>query len=382
MGFLNLLFSSNERDIAKMRKTVDQINSFEPQFEKLTDEQLKAKTDEFKSRLQNNETLDDLLPEAFAAVREAGKRTLNQRAFDVQMIGGIVLHQGRIAEMKTGEGKTLTATLPLYLNSLEGKGAHLITTNDYLAKFHAQWMGKVYNFLGASVGALQGASIETGEYESSYLYDADYNNEDEPVYANLRRVDKIEAYNADITYGTNHIYGFDYLRDNMVFTKEELSQRELNYAIVDEVDSILIDEARVPLIISGMATQSSDLYIRMNRVVSRLMHERDYTVDEKSRTAMLTDEGMKRVEDGIGVDNLSNDVELMHHASAALKANSLFKLDVDYVVKDGQVIIVDEFTGRLMFGRRFGDGLHQAIEAKEGVKVEHENQTLATITFQ
>ena len=382
MGLFNLLFSSNERDIAKMRKIVDIINSHEPQFEKMTDEQIKAKTAEFKSRLQNGETLDDLLPEAFAAVREAGKRTLNQRAFDVQMIGGIVLHQGRIAEMKTGEGKTLTATLPLYLNSLEGKGAHLITTNDYLAKFHAQWMGRVYNFLGISVGALQGASIETGEYESSYLYDPDYNNEDEPVYSNLRRVEKREAYEADITYGTNHIYGFDYLRDNMVFTKEELSQRELNYAIVDEVDSILIDEARVPLIISGMATQSSDLYIRMNRVVARLMPERDYTVDEKSRTAMLTDEGMKRVEDGIGVDNLSNDVELMHHASAALKAHSLFKLDVDYVVKDGQVIIVDEFTGRLMFGRRYGDGMHQAIEAKEGVKIEHENQTLATITFQ
>jgi preprotein translocase subunit SecA len=382
MGFLNLLFSGNEREIAKMRKTVDKINSYEHELQKLTDEQLKAKTTEFRQRLADGETLDDLLPEAFAVVREAGVRTLGMRHFDVQMIGGIVLHQGRIAEMKTGEGKTLVATLPMYLNALEGKGAHLITTNDYLAKFHAQWMGGLYNFLGLSVGALQGSSVETGELEASYLYDADYKNVEEPVYKNLRRVEKRESYEADITYGTNHVYGFDYLRDNMVFSKEELSQRELNYAIVDEVDSILIDEARVPLIISGMPTQSSGLYQRVNRVISRLMPERDYSVDEKSRSAVLTEEGMKRVEEGLGVDNLSEDMELMHHANAALKAHALFKLDVDYVVKDGQVIIVDEFTGRLMFGRRYGDGLHQAIEAKEGVKIEQENQTLATITFQ
>ncbi|MHB1000904.1 MAG: preprotein translocase subunit SecA [Armatimonadota bacterium] len=382
MGFLSLLFNANEREIAKFRKIADKINSFEPEFSALSDAQLRAKTDEFRSRLADSQTLDDLLPEAFAAVREASKRTTGMRHFDVQMIGGMVLHQGRIAEMKTGEGKTLVATLPLYLNALEGKGAHLITTNDYLAKFHAQWMGQIYNFLGMTVGALQGASVETGEMEASYVYDADYDNVDEPVYKNLRRVEKREAYETDITYGTNHVYGFDYLRDNMVFTRDELSQRELNYAIVDEVDSILIDEARVPLIISGMATQSSDLYYRMNRIVARLMPERDYTKDEKSRTAMLTDEGMSRVEEALGVENLSDDVELMHHASVALKAHALFKNDVDYVVKDGQVIIVDEFTGRLMFGRRYGDGMHQAIEAKEGVKIEHENQTLATITFQ
>ncbi|MCX6377706.1 MAG: SEC-C metal-binding domain-containing protein, partial [Armatimonadetes bacterium] len=248
--------------------------------------------------------------------------------------------------------------------------------------FHAQWMGPIYNFLGLSVGALQGSNAETGEFESSYTFDPDYRNEEEPVYLNLRRVETREAYNADITYGTNHVYGFDYLRDNMAFSQDEIVQRELHYAIVDEVDSILIDEARTPLIISGQAAQSTDLYYRMDRVVARLMEERDYTIDEKAKTAMLTDEGLKRVEDGIGVSNLADDVELMHHASAALKARSVYKRDFDYVVKDGQVIIVDEFTGRLMFGRRYGDGMHQAIEAKEGVKIEHESQTLATITYQ
>jgi preprotein translocase subunit SecA len=382
MGFLASIFSGNEREIARLSKVVEEISSFEPALEALSDAQLRAKTEEFKGRLANGETLDDILPEAFAAVREAGKRTVGMRHFDVQMIGGMVLHQGRIAEMKTGEGKTLVATLPLYLNALEGRGAHLVTVNDYLAKFHAQWMGPIYHFLGMSVGALQGSNAETGEFESSYTFDPDYRNEEEPVYLNLRRVEKREAYNADVTYGTNHVYGFDYLRDNMAFSQDEIVQRELHYAIVDEVDSILIDEARTPLIISGQAAQSTDLYYRMDRVVARLMEERDYTIDEKAKTAMLTDEGLKRVEDGIGVANLSDDVEMMHHASAALKARSVYKRDFDYVVKDGQVIIVDEFTGRLMFGRRYGDGMHQAIEAKEGVKIEHESQTLATITYQ
>ena len=386
MGFVNQIISGNEREIARLRKAVEKINAFEPAFEALSDSELKAKTQEFKDRLAKGETLDDLLSEAFAVVREAGKRTVGMRHFDVQMIGGMVLHQGRIAEMKTGEGKTLVATLPLYLNALEGRGAHLVTVNDYLAKFHAQWMGGVYDFLGMSVGALQGSNAETGEFEASYIYDRDYTNEDEPVYPNLRRIDKRDAYNADITYGTNHVYGFDYLRDNMAFSREELVQRELHYSIVDEVDSILIDEARTPLIISGQAEQSSDLYYKMDRVASRLIAEKDFTIDEKARTAMLTDEGITKVEQGIGVDNLADDPELMHHANAALKARTIFKKDIDYVVKgdgaDKQVIIVDEFTGRLMFGRRYGDGLHQAIEAKEGIKPEAESQTLATITYQ
>ena len=382
MSFLTSILSGNEREIAKMRKVCEQINDLEPRLEALSDEQLRAKTDEFKSRLANGETLDDILPEGFAVVREAAKRTIRQRHFDVQMIGAMVLHQGRIAEMRTGEGKTLAATLPLYLNALEGKGAHLVTVNDYLGKFHAQWMGAIYDFLGMTVGALQGSNAETGEHEASYLYDPDYVNEDEPVYSNLRRCNKRDAYMADITYGTNHVFGFDYLRDNMAFSSEELVQRELHYAIVDEVDSILVDEARVPLIISGQAAQSTDMYHKMDRIVARLQEERDYTIDEKAKTAMFTDEGLTRVEEGIGVENLSDDMELMHHATAAVKAHAVFKKDFDYVVKDGQVIIVDEFTGRLMFGRRWGDGLHQAVEAKEGCKVEHESQTLATITYQ
>lgn len=382
MSIVTWLLDNTERDLGKLRKAVGKINVWEPEFEKLTDEELRAKTDEFKQRLADGETLDDLLPEAFAVVREAAKRTIGQRHFDVQMIGGMVLHQGRIAEMKTGEGKTLTATLPLYLNSLEGKGAHLVTVNDYLAKFHAQWMGPIYHFLGVSVGALQGSNPETGELEASYIFDPDYVNEEEPTYPNLRRVDKKEAYLADVTYGTNYVFGFDYLRDNMAFSREELVQRELHYAIVDEVDSILIDEARTPLIISGQAARSTELYYKMDRVVARLQPERDYTIDEKARTATLTDEGIRRVEEGIGVDNLAEDPQLMHHANAALKARTIFKKDIDYVVKNGQVILVDEFTGRLMFGRRLSDGLHQAIEAKEGVKIEHESQTLATITYQ
>lgn len=404
MSLMSLL-SGNEREIARMRKVVAKINAFEPELERLSDADLRAKTEEFKTRLVESETLDDLLPEAFAVVREASKRTTGLRHFDVQMIGGMVLHQGRIAEMKTGEGKTLVATLPLYLNALEGKGAHLVTVNDYLAKFHAQWMGAIYNFLGLSVGALQGSNPETGELEASYIYDPEYENEEEPVYLHLRRSDKRESYLADITYGTNHVFGFDYLRDNMAFSKDDLVQRDLNYAIVDEVDSILIDEARTPLIISGVAAKSSELYARVDQVVRRILRtpgavkigvkassrfkdpeeidERVMVeVDEKARSATLTDTGIHNAEQALGVDNLTDDPEMMHHVSAALKAHTIYKKDVDYVVRDGQVIIVDEFTGRLMFGRRYGDGQHQAIEAKEGIKPEAESQTLATITYQ
>ena len=344
----------------------------EPEIKKLSDAQLKGKTQEFKNRLANGETLDDILPEAFAVVREASVRVLAMRHFRVQLMGGIILHQGRIAEMKTGEGKTLVATLPLYLNALTGKGAHLITVNDYLAKYQSELMGKIYNFLGLSVGVI--------------VHDMD-NDE--------RR----QAYNSDITYGTNNEFGFDYLRDNMVVYKENMVQRDLNYAIVDEVDSILIDEARTPLIISGQGEKSTDLYRQADSFARRLTklvvketddkqqlddREYDYIVDEKAHTATLTQRGIEKAEKFFGIENLS-DIENMtisHHINQALKAHGLMKNDVDYVVKDDEVIIVDEFTGRLMYGRRYSDGLHQAIEAKEGVKVERESKTLATITFQ
>jgi len=384
MKILQLL-SSNERELRRFRKVVEKINSLEPSMKALTDAQLRAKTDEFRARLEKGDTLDDLLPEAFAVVREAGCRVIGPdkaRHFDVQLIGGMVLHEGRIAEMKTGEGKTLTATLPLYLNALEGKGAHLVTVNDFLARRDARWYGPIYHFLGITVGAIRGASAETGELGGSYVYDPDYRAEGPDDWDCLRPVSRREAYLCDITYGTNNEFGFDYLRDNMAPSLAHLVQRELHYAIVDEVDSILIDEARTPLIISGVAQQATDIYYTMDRAVRRLVRDRHYTVDEKARTAMLTDEGVRYLEEILGVPNLSEDFQLMSHASSALKAHAVFKRDVDYVVKDGQVIIVDEFTGRLMFGRRWSDGLHQAVEAKEGCKIEHESQTLATITFQ
>lgn len=400
MGFLGTILNANEREIKRFRRIVDQINALEPAIQKLSDEQLKGKTDEFRERLAAGEKLDDLLPEAFAVVREAGCRTFGPdkaRHFDVQMIGAIVLHQGRIAEMRTGEGKTLTATLALYLNALEGKGAHLVTVNDYLAKRDARWYGPIYHFLGLSVAAIQGQSAESGSSRASYIYDPTYEPDDEDEWEHLRplgdddnpydpanKAGRRLAYQADITYGTNSEFGFDYLYDNMAFSKEELVQRELNYAIVDEVDSILIDEARTPLIISGQARESTDLYYKMDRVIARLRKETDYTVDEKAKTAMLTEEGIQKVEEAIGCGNLTDpeNLELMQHANSALKARAVFKRDIDYVVKDGQVHIVDEFTGRLMFGRRWSDGLHQAVEAKEGVKIQEENQTLATITYQ
>jgi preprotein translocase subunit SecA len=381
MRFLLNLFDSNERDIRRYRKVVEKINALEDSIARLSNEQLRAKTDEFRDRLAKGETLDDLLPEAFAVVREASKRTLKMRHFDVQLIGGMVLHDGRIAEMKTGEGKTLVATLPIYLNALEGKGVHLVTANDYLARRDAVWMGPIYHFLGMSVGVIQGQSPETGEIGGSYIYTPGYQAPD-PRYMYLKECHRREAYLADITYGTNNEFGFDYLRDNMAFSIEDVVQRELNYAIVDEVDSILIDEARTPLIISGYAGESTDLYYRVDRVVRHLQPGRDYTLEEKQKIVTLTEEGIQRVEQGLGVKNLAEDPDLMHHVNAALKAHTIFKRDVDYVVRDGEIIIVDEFTGRLMFGRRYSDGLHQAIEAKEGVPIRQENQTLATITFQ
>ncbi len=357
-GILKKIFGTkNEREIKRLWPIVEQINSIEPNLVALSDSQLKDKTAEFKKRLEAGETLEDILPEAFAVVREVSKRTLKMRHFDVQLLGGIVLHEGKIAEMKTGEGKTLVATLPVYLNALEGNGAHIVTVNDYLARRDARWMGPIYNFLGLSVGViLHGLTDEQRQ----------------------------ASYNSDITYGTNNEFGFDYLRDNMKYDISQYVQRELNYAIVDEVDSILIDEARTPLIISGPSEESTDKYYKIDKIIPKLQKNTDYTIDEKARTAILTEDGNLKVERLIGSGNLydPSNIELVHHVLQALKAYTLFKKDVDYIVKDGEVIIVDEFTGRLMPGRRWSDGLHQAVEAKEGVKIENENQTLATITFQ
>ncbi len=357
LGFLKDLFDDNAKEIKRQSRRVAIINELEPEMQKLSDRELQHKTVEFKERLAVGASLDDLLPEAFAVVREASHRVLGLRHFDVQLIGGMVLHEGNIAEMKTGEGKTLVATLPAYLNALSGKGVHIVTVNDYLARRDSEWMGQIYKFLGLSVGL---------------------------IVHGLEFADRKRAYNADITYGTNNEFGFDYLRDNMVFHPEHMVQRELNYAIVDEVDSILIDEARTPLIISGPGEKPKELYQQVARIIPRLKAGEDYEVDEKERRATLTDQGIAKVEKMLGVDNLYDDVntELFHHVNQALHAHTLMKRDVDYVVKDGQIIIVDEFTGRLMFGRRYSEGLHQAIEAKEGVKVEKESQTLATITFQ
>jgi preprotein translocase subunit SecA len=381
MSLLKTLLDGNEREVKKLRSVVEtKINPLEPQFEKLSNEELAAKTAEFRERLTKGETLDDIMPEAFAVVREAAKRTLKQRHYDVQMIGGMVLHQGRMSEMATGEGKTLVATLPLYLNALEGKGAHLVTVNDYLAKRDAVWNGAVFHLLGLSIGCIQAQSPQHPR-GAAYRYTPGHVAED-PHFNDLVFIHRRDAYLCDILYGTNSEFGFDYLRDNMAFSADELVQRELNFAIVDEADSILVDEARTPLIISGEPQQSGDLYYRVDRVVARLQHETHYTLDEKAKTAMLTDEGVTVVEQGLGVQNMADDVELMHHINAALRARFAYKRDVDYVVKDNQVIIVDENTGRLMFGRRYSDGLHQAIEAKEGVKVEEETQTVATITIQ
>ena len=373
---LNKIFGSkNEREIKRMRPVVAAIGAKEPDMARFSDRDLGAKTEEFKKRLADGTTLDELLPEAFAVCREMSKRALAMRHFDVQLIGGMILHEGKIAEMKTGEGKTLVATLALYLNALQGKGAHLITVNDYLAKRDAQWMAPLYHNLGLSVGVIQ--------HEASFLFDPAYEAEDKRLQ-HLRPCTRQEAYRADITYGTNNEFGFDYLRDNMVGDLEHCVQREQNFAIVDEVDSILIDEARTPLIISGPTEDSTDLYYRIDRIIPSLRRETDYTIEEKTKTAALTEEGNEKVERALGVANLYDlaNMNLVHHVVQALRAHALYHLDVDYVVKDGEVLIVDEFTGRLMPGRRWSDGLHQAVEAKEGVKIANENQTLASITFQ
>src|SRR5436189_1623082 len=354
-----LFGSANDRYIKSLGPLVDQINELEPELEKLSDEQLRARTGEFKQRLADGAELDDLLVEAFATVREASKRTLGQRHFDVQLMGGIVLHRGMIAEMKTGEGKTLVSTLPVYLNALTGKGVHIVTVNDYLAHRDAEWMGQIYKFLGLTVGILVNAV--------------------EPLTDERRA-----AYQADITYGTNNEFGFDYLRDNMVGSLDQMVQRDLNYAIVDEVDNILIDEARTPLIISGQAQESTNMYAQFARWAPRLKRETDYTVEEKTRSVILTDAGIDKLEQIAGVKTIydENNLDLTRYMENAIKAQIIFKRDKDYIVKDGEVIIVDEFTGRQMPGRRYSEGLHQAIEAKEGVKVQRENHTLATITFQ
>ena len=385
MAWLSKLFGdANEKELRKLQPTVDEINALEPAFEALSDEELRDKTTEFRGRYLAGEDLDELLPEAFAAVREASKRTLGQRHFDVQLMGGIALHQGKIAEMKTGEGKTLVATLPTYLNALPGKGVHLVTVNDYLAKRDAGWNGRIFNALGLTTAAIVGGDVVGG---ASFMYDAGYKDDhvtDERL-EHLRATDRHTAYAADITCGTNNEYGFDYLRDNLATDLAQCVQRKLHYAIVDEVDNILIDEARTPLIISGPAEESPDMYYRFAKAVRVLREEdEDYAVDEKMRAVSLTDNGIHKMEKLLGVDNLYADgnFQLAHHLEQAAKAQVLFKRDRDYIVEDGEVIIIDEFTGRKMVGRRYSEGLHQALEAKEGVKVERENVTQATITFQ
>ena len=375
MKLFSKIFGDNEREVKKYLPLVEQVNALEPDFEALSDEELRAKTDEFRQRIADGETVDDLLPEAFAAVREAARRQVGQRPYDVQLIGALVLHQGKISELKTGEGKTLTATLPLYLNALEGKGAHLITVNDYLAKRDAQWYGPVFDSLGLSLGVLQ--------HEEAFLFATEKQNDIENM-EHLKPCSRREAYYADITYGTNHEFGFDYLRDNMAVALDGCVQRELHYAIVDEVDNILIDEARTPLIISGPAEDSAAKYQTFARVAPQLTVEEHYTVDEKQRAVLLTEDGVERLERLLGINNIyaPENYRLTRYMEAALKAQVIYKRDVDYVVKDGEIVIVDDFTGRLMFGRRWSDGLHQAVEAKEGVRIQNESITYATITLQ
>src|ERR671938_604046 len=385
MAWLSKLFGdSNEKELRRLQPLVDRINALEREFAALSDAELRDKTTEFRGRYLAGEELDNLLPEAFAAVREAAKRTLGQRHFDVQLMGGIVLHRGKIAEMKTGEGKTLVATLPAYLNALGGQGVHLVTVNDYLAKRDSGWNGRIFDLLGMTTAAIVGADARGNTV--SYLFDPTYTDErasDERL-AHLRPIDRHTAYAADITYGTNSEFGFDYLRDNLATNLAQCVQRTLNYAIVDEVDNILIDEARTPLIISGPAEETQEMYYRFARAVTRLRPEEDYTVDEKMRAVSLTDAGIHKMEKLLGVDNLyaEGNFMLAHHLEQAVKAQVLFKRDRDYIVEDGQVIIIDEFTGRKMFGRRFSEGLHQALEAKENVKIERENVTQATVTLQ
>ena len=381
MNFLRKLFDTSKKDVDALVPIVNQINALEPQISPLTDEQLKAKAADLKKRAQGGETLDKLLVEVFAVTREASKRTLGMRQFDVQLTGGAVLHQGRISEMKTGEGKTLVAVAPIILNALSGRGAHLVTVNDYLARRDAVWMGPIYHFMGLSVGIIQGQSPDSDELGGSYYYEPGAEHED-PRYQNLIPCTRREAYGCDITYGTNHEFGFDYLRDNMAFDETELVMRELNYAMIDEVDSILIDEARTPHIISGPSMEDVSVYKVVDEVVRKLEKEVHWTADKKNHSASLTEEGMDYIEEIMGIDNIAADPKLFHHVNASVKAYALFDKDIDYVVRSGEVVIVDENTGRMMFGRRFGDGLHQALEAKERVAVQRESQTIATITFQ
>ncbi len=379
MGILDKVFgNANQREIDRIKKIVEKINNLEEEFEGFSDEEIKEKTVEFKERIKNKETLGNVLPEAFAVAREAAKRTLGQRHYDVQLIGGVVLHEGKIAEMKTGEGKTLASTLAVYLNALSGKGVHVITVNDYLSRRDANWMGAIYYFLGLSVACVT--------HETSFIYEPNVVDKDEVSIEdeNLKAISRKEAYNADITYGTNNEFGFDYLRDNMAPTLEQISQRELNFAIVDEVDSILIDEARTPLIISAPDTESTKMYEQFAKLVPRLKENEDYNVDEKMRSATLTQEGITKMEKWLGIGNIyeTSKISYVHHLEQALRAQIIFQLDRDYVVKDGEIVIVDDFTGRLTPGRRYSEGLHQAIEAKENVKVQRESRTLASITFQ
>jgi len=387
MSILGKIFGNpNAREVAKIRPVINQINELEPTWEKLSLEELKNKTKEFKDRLVKGETLGDLLPEAFATVREISKRIIGQRHYDVQLIGSFFLHHGNIAEMRTGEGKTLTATAAVYLNALTGKGVHVVTVNDYLAKRDAVWMGQVYNALGMTIGCIQQQHVsyiyEPGYQEKNTVVEMSEGQEQTPLIkvepSNLRPCNRKEAYACDILYGTNNEFGFDYLRDNMASSLEEMVQRGLHYAIVDEVDSILIDEARTPLIISAAAEEATEKYYKFAELVRRLKENEDYNIDEKMHSATLTEAGINKMENWLGVDNIyaENGVSTVHHIEQALKANTLFKIDRDYVVKDGEIIIVDEFTGRLMFGRRYSEGLHQAIEAKEGVTIQRESQTL------
>ena len=376
---ISIIGDPNQRELRRLQPTVDKINAVEPTFEKLSDDDLRAKAAEFRERLAKGATPDSLLPEVFAAVREAAKRRIGQRHFDVQLVGGIVLHHGRIAEMKTGEGKTLVATLPVTLNALMGEGVHVVTVNDYLAKRDTQWMGPIYHTLGISVASIQ--------HEAAFLFDPAYEPEDPKLKESLkylRPITRRQAYEADVTYGTNNEFGFDYLRDNMVVDLSQCVQRDLNYAIVDEVDNILIDEARTPLIISGAAAESTQEYYKFAKLIPRLHAEEDYAIEDRTRGINLTENGVAKLERWLGLGSLYDpaNVGLTHYAENALKAQVLYKRDRDYVVKDGEVIIVDEFTGRLMFGRRYSEGLHQAIEAKEGVKIQRESVTMATVTFQ
>jgi preprotein translocase subunit SecA len=381
MDFLRKLFDTSKRDVDAIIPVVNKINALEAGLAALSDDELRAKGAEFKNRAVNGESVDSLLAEVFAAVREVSKRTLGMRQFDVQITGGVVLHQARIAEMKTGEGKTLVAAAPLVLNALSGRGSHLVTVNDYLARRDAVWMGPIYHFLGLTVGIIQGQGEDSDELGGSYVYSPGAPHDD-PRYVNLVPCSRRDAYGCDITYGTNHEFGFDYLRDNMAFSEEDLVMRELNYAMIDEVDSILVDEARTPHIISGPSMEDVSVYYTVNEVVKQLQLELHYTADKKNHSASLTEEGMDYLEELLGIDNIAADARLFHHVNASVKAFALFDKDIDYVVRNGEVVIVDENTGRMMFGRRYGDGLHQALEAKEKVKVQRESQTVATITFQ